>query len=190
MARFNFILPLLLALSSIAAAVPDYFLQLDGLPLVDVSTSTAVTKAVEIQDFTLGIQNAANLGSTGIGAGKVSFGDVSFTRNIDGNSPLIFTALAGGTHINTATVTVTQPNTTGGAPFIQAVYTFSTVLFTSQTLNASAGNPTTEEVSFTYGKLSITYNQRAADGSIGHVSTGSWNRITNTPTRRELPFAA
>jgi len=73
--------------------------------------------------------------------------------------------------------------------FIQTVYTFTEVYITSQTLEGTAGNAPSEVVGFAYGKLSVVYNQRNADGSKGPTSTGGWNIMTNTPTR-ELHFTA
>jgi len=180
MARLLFFVPFLLAFVSSVSAAIDYFMQMDGLILVDLSLNPVVQKAIQIQDYSLQVLIPP-------ATFKTTFSDLVFDKSVDGNTPMIFQYLASSKVLNSVTVTAVDTSVT--PPFIQSVYVFSQGAFTTQTLAASGTEPQTEKVAFSYGKLSMTHYTRNPDGSRGLTTAGSWNRITNTPTRG-LPFAA
>ena len=126
-------------------------------------------KTIEIYSFSWGASNpvsAHTSGGGGLSAGKVSISDFSMTKKVDKASAALFQACCLGTNFDKVTVTMRKAGGEGGqAPFL--IYDFYKVMVSSVQWGGSSGgdDTPTENVSFAFGKLEITYNTINEKGS-------------------------
>lgn len=102
-----------------------------------------------ISGFSLGATNPAVIGGGGGGgAGKVTFQDLSVSKQLDGMSVSLLSAAATGKHIKDVKIEVFEVD--ASSPF--ATYTFQDALVTSDVFGASNQAPA-ENVSFNFAKV-------------------------------------
>lgn len=120
----------------------------------------------DVLSFSWGMAIAVATGGGGGATGKVQFGQFSMAKNLDGQTPAIQLALAGGKHFPKATVTFAGAK--GVATFS---YEFTDVIFTSSQVSAAAGGGSPAE------SLSVAFDAV----TMMHGATGyTWNADTNT----------
>jgi type VI secretion system secreted protein Hcp len=152
----------------------DAFLKIDGVN--GEATRKGFEKQMEIQSFSWGASNPSTVGAgTGGGAGKVSVSSFNVMKKTDAASPLLFQACCTGQHYPKAVVTLNKAGGKAAVDFIK--YEFEQVYVDSvQWSGASGGDDTpTESVSFSFGKVAVTYTPQNADGSKGSPAVGSWD---------------
>ena len=153
----------------------DAFLKIDGVD--GESTRKGFEKQMEIQSFSFGAANPSPVGAGGGGGGGVMVSVSSFNiiKRSDSASPLLFLACCQGDHYATASVTLNK--SAGKAPIDFIKYEFEEVYVDNiQWSGSSGGDDTpTESVSFSFGKVSITYTPQKADGSKGSPAVGAWD---------------
>jgi type VI protein secretion system component Hcp len=68
--------------------------------------------SIEALSFSSDVEQTLNIGSqsSGAGAGKVSFGDIQFTKNVDSTSSALFGAACAGRAFKEVDVTFTSPD--------------------------------------------------------------------------------
>jgi len=120
------------------AASVDYLLEIDG-----------VAGTIEVDSFSWGVSTSRDSAS-GQATGKRQYQPIIIKKTYDKSSPLLFRAAADGTHIKS--VTLTSPPTSG-APAYKVV--FQDVMVSSFQQQGDAGSPPSENVSFTYQKISF-----------------------------------
>lgn len=132
-------------------------------------------KAFEVQSFSAGIENAANLGSAGggAGAGKAQFSEMTLLKKVDGASPGLFRVCAAGDHFPRMVLSVRDGNN------VYLINTFNLVFISKVRTVGNQGETPLEEVSIAYGSQSIRYFPRRADGTLGPPKDTSWNQVTN-----------
>ena len=157
------------ALSQGALAVVDTFGKFTGID--GESTSKGHEKWIDIEAFSWGASNPVTIGSGGVGVGKVNFSDFSFTKLVDASSPALFLSMAGGKHIDEALFDVVK---TGGDPLTFLKYKFSDVFISSYSIGAGGDIPT-ENISFAFSKIEMTYTPLGADGKPGSAITAFWD---------------
>lgn len=119
---------------------------------------------VEVLSFSWGLANTAPISSSGAGAGKASFHDLSFVHNIDKASPLLMQACATGTHMKEATITHRKAGK-GQQEFL--VIKMNDVIITSVTHGGAKGDGTyAENVTLAFGQFDLQYAPQKADGSL------------------------
>ena len=112
---------------------------------------------IEVNSFSWGISREATSSGGGGGTGKVTFGDLDVTKAVDIASPILMQRCAAGTHITGVDLVVRR--SAGDKPFIE--YALSDVFVSSVSHHGSSGDGTpTETVSFSYGKIVMTYTAR------------------------------
>jgi len=97
-------------------------------------------------------------------------------KKADKASTQLFQACATGKNFTKATVIMRKAGGEGGqAPFLQ--YDFDTIMVESIQWSGSSGGDDTpmESVSFSFGKVSITYTPQNKDGSKGSPAVGAWD---------------
>lgn len=158
-------------------AASDYFLMLDGIK--GESLDKTHRDAIEIQSFSFGVSNSGTLVSGGGGgAGKATFSDISFLKNLDKASPLLYLHCAQGKHIPTATLFVRKA---GERPLEYFVVKLTDVIVTSvQTSGSSGGGAPTESFSLNFRTIEFTYTPQKADGSPDIPVKSGWDIATNT----------
>lgn len=153
----------------------DAFLKIEGVD--GESTRKGFEKQMEIQSFSFGAANPSTVGAGGGGGGggRVSVSSFNIMKRSDAASPLLFLACCQGDHYKSAVVTLNK--SAGKAPIDFIKYEFEEVYVDNiQWSGASGGDDTpTESVSFSFGKVSITYTPQKADGSKGSPAVGAWD---------------
>ncbi len=125
-----------------------------------------------IYSFDVSVSNPNSIGSQsgGAGAGKVSFSDVSITKESDSASVDLFNALTQSTEVPTAEVVLYQPGTTTPA----LSYQFKDVFVDSDEVSVDSTNNTPlEKVTFAVGAIGETQSS----GS-GAPTSGGWDLTT------------
>ena len=154
------------------------FLKLDGVP--GEITIKGYENQIGLTSFGYGgRQSGSAVTGSGLGAGKVSLNPFTFTKPIDSSSTKLFSALATGKHIKTATVTFVKP---GDKPFAYLIYKFDDLLLTDLDQSQGGDDPGQERVSMTAVRVSILYRRQSPSGKITE-STSSYDLKTNKGTR-------
>ena len=108
-------------------ALSDFFLKLDGVK----GDSTDATHAgeIDVESFSWGETQNTSIGSatSGAGAGKVKFDELTFTSRVHSGSPQLAMMCASGAHFPTAVLTVRKA---GGKQEEYYKVTFKTVFIT------------------------------------------------------------
>jgi type VI secretion system secreted protein Hcp len=153
----------------------DAFLKIEGVP--GEATRKGFEKQMEIQSFSWGASNPSTIGGGqgGGGGGRVSVSSFNVMKKTDASSPILFQACCKGDHFPTAVVTLNKAAGATALDFIK--YEFDEVYVDSVQWSGSSGGDDTpsESVSFSFGKVSITYTPQNKDGSKGSPAVGAWD---------------
>jgi type VI secretion system secreted protein Hcp len=159
----------------------DAFLKIDGIP--GESTDDKHKDWVEILSFSSGVtQPHGGSASTSGGATgqRADFADFSIVKMLDKSTPKIFEACATGTHIKLITVELCRA---GGDKVKYMEWKLSNSIISSYRPGGSSHGGEalpTEEVSFNYGKIELTYTQqKRADGAGGGNISAGWDLEKN-----------
>jgi len=144
-------------------AAVDYFLKIDGIP--GESTDSKHKNEIDLESWSWGEANSGtSAGGGGGGAGKVAMQDYSFTMKVNKASPKLFLACAQGTHIKSALLTCRKA---GKEQQEYLKITFSDLLISSYQTGGSAGAVVpSENISFNFSKIEVSYAPQKADGSL------------------------
>jgi type VI secretion system secreted protein Hcp len=168
----------------------DAFLQFTkvgkGAPLEgetqDMEMAKLKPRPFDLKDWTFGLQQAVNVGSSsgGVGVGRVEFQPFQVTKNIDTGSPSFFHTMCAGTHYTDCALLIRKSGAkpaSSGDVFLR--FDFKLVFVTNVAWTGSDDAPT-EAVTFEYGALQVTYTQQKPDGSMGASTKVAWSRVLNT----------
>lgn len=175
------LVPLTLALlaAPALAALPTYYLKIDGLN--GDSAVRGHERAIELASFSWAVTNSyKGGGGGGGGAGKASFSDLAWSQSIDSSVVGLFTRVASGQHIASATLDVT---TDGGEQKTFFKMLFEDVQLTSLNIIGNGfSNPLpTAQASLAATKITMTYWKQRPDGGLDMPITGSWNLKSGAP---------
>jgi type VI secretion system secreted protein Hcp len=151
-------------------AVADYFLKVDGIE--GDSMDSSHTKEMEIESWSIGAENLADVGTTGLGSSKVKFHDLHFVMKANKASPKLMLACADGEHIKKVVLCCRKA---GKDPLEFLKYTFSDCMITSfhQGGAASSNVVPMDQVSIAFSKVEKEFKGQKADGTgEGAVKTG------------------
>ncbi len=153
----------------------DTYLKIDEVP--GEATAAGAEGQIAVLSFGFGANNSTTLGpgSTGGGGGQSTMDHFTIMKKTEKSSPGLFKACATGQHFPKATITMRKAGTTQN-PFL--VYDFEVVYVTSINWSGSTGgdDSPTESVSFTFGKVTITYTPQDNTGAAaGEPQIASWN---------------
>jgi type VI secretion system secreted protein Hcp len=141
------------------------------------------TNALEIKEFSFGVENPTTIGSmsAGAGAGKAKFNEFNVKKAVDIASPQLFLAAGLGCHFPTVNLVVRKA---GGVKVPYLVYQFKMVFVTKVEWSGGAGEEAPDEdVTFVYGAMQISYQKQNSTGQpIGSPSQCAWSQVTNQPT--------
>lgn len=143
----------------------------------------------EITDVSFDIEQALNIGSqsSGIGAGKVVFNPLSFTRPSDRISPELFRMCCAGEHFKSVSLFIRRAggsanksdnDRTAGQTYLR----FDFALVGVKTINWSVDDDNSkEELTMEYGALMLRYLQQDVTGEgLKAPMYAAWNRVYNT----------
>ena len=158
----------------------DAYLTVDGVD--GESQRTGHEGEIELVSFSFGASNPSSIGiGAGGGVGAVDIQSFTFEKHTDAASAEMFKACCAGNHFPTAKVTLYKAGGTGG-PLDYLIFDFEEVYVDSieWTGSEAIGIPT-EMVSFSFGKVSVTYNQQDSAGAKSGSFMGSWDVRTGQP---------
>ena len=129
------------------------------------STDVKHKNEIDVLAWSWGVTQSGSMSyGGGVGSGKASFNDLSFTHHIDKASPLLMKACATGTHIPDATITVRKA---GKGQQEYLIIKITDVLITSVAMSMSEGLPSgAEDVALQFAKVDFEYKPQKADGSL------------------------
>ena len=106
--------------------------------------------------------------------GKPVFQNFSFTKRIDGNTPLFAQYIEQGTVLSKGFVlTVVTPAGTSNA-YARGVYSFGNALIVSQELTGGDGDSMTEVITVAFGLAGITFNSQSPTGALAKSYSQCW----------------
>lgn len=158
--------------TQLAAPLPNPFRR------PDISASTVPTRLVS---YSFDIQQTLNIGSqtTGAGAGKVNFNPVTIVKNIDVNSPTLFSMCCSGTPFKNVDILLLRAG--GKGPVLYAGYGLGLVAIKTIARAGDTGEDTgTETVTFECGQLSVGYARQLNTGEADTFHYQTWDRVKNT----------
>jgi type VI secretion system secreted protein Hcp len=146
------------------------------------SNTTGKENNIEVESYSYGASNPANLGSSGLSGGTVSLSDFSFTCEVDASSAQILNQLYNGKPIDSAVFTL-QESGGGGNPYDYITVTFTNCYITSHSFGGGAQGKPTQSVSFAYEQIQYAFStQNSADGSVQNKGNATYNIATATTT--------
>jgi type VI secretion system secreted protein Hcp len=143
----------------------------------------------EITDVSFDIDQALNIGSqsSGIGAGKITFNPLSFTRPSDRISPTLFRMCCSGEHFKSVSLFIRRAGgsanqAAGQITSGQTYLRFDFALVGIKTIEWSVDDDNSKEsCTMEFGALMLRYLQQDVTGSgLKAPVAASWNRIYNT----------
>ena len=158
------------------AANVDYFLKIEGVD--GESTSDKHKGEIEILSYSWGVSQQGGSASAGggAGAGKATFQDFSFVKNMDRSSPLLFVKAATGEHIKEVVLTGEVAGKRG-QKFMEIK--MSDVLISSYQQGGSEGGVPTDTFSLNFAKIEFKYYPADKSGALGGPVAGGWDLKEN-----------
>ena len=145
-----------------ATGTQPSFLAIPSIP--GESSDLAHLNQIDVLSWSQGLTGASATGSAcgGAGGGKATFSPFTITKQIDKASPALMLASAQGTNLGAVTLNVAKQ----GVDYL--TLKFENTLVSAFKTTSHGGNIVpVEQVSFDYGKLTISYRQQQPDGTFG-----------------------
>lgn len=161
-----------------ALAAAPRFLQADEMPIFgDLSglqckgAADSAFPGFAISSFSFGDANVTSAATAGGGAsaGKPTFQDISIVKKLDDCTPLLFGAVAQGTPIPNATITVVSKG--GKTPVL--VIQLSEAVVSSDKFTEGAAHELDEVITLSYRKIIITHVPSGNKFAIDVVTLGA-----------------
>jgi type VI secretion system secreted protein Hcp len=174
---------LLLAVTTFLFGTRAYSAQSCVLVLAGVQgESTVIPGGIDVLSFSSGLTHADGRGFGGFGGGaaRARFQDFQITKKIDKSSPVLFEGAASGEHYADAALYCSKTGGAAGASG-QVYLTFEFKLVAIKTIDWSGPGDQgpTEQVTFEYGSVRITYRPQNPDGALGEPVSRCWDILRN-----------
>ena len=132
---------------------------------------------IEVISFSFGGSNPSSVGmGGGGGTGTVALSSFNVMKKTDATSCEMFQAMCDGTHFDEAVLVLYKSGGAAGAlPYL--VYNFEELYVDGINWSGAEGgdNIPMESVSFSFGRIEITYTEQNKDGTAGGDHTGIWD---------------
>lgn len=164
----------------------DAFMYIPGESKLEGETqddAMAKQKAFEILSFEIGAENNINIGSisSGGGAGKATFKELTVTKKTDTASCGLFTRLVEGGHIQDVHIELRRSGGADGASgttFLK--FDFKLVMLQDISWSGSDGDDICEEtLVMQYGAMKVEYSKQDIKGKMAKHSDAMWSRVKN-----------
>jgi type VI secretion system secreted protein Hcp len=152
----------------------DAFLILDDT-VKGESRRAGHEEQIELISFSFGASNPASIGvGSGGGSGTVSLSSFNIMKKTDASSVGMFKACCLGQHFPTASIELYK---SGGDALLYLKFDFEEVFVDNiQWSGAEGGDGVPlESVSFSFGKVEVTYTKQAPDGTADGDFVSSWD---------------
>ena len=161
------------------------FIKFDGID--GESKDNAHRDWIDLLSFQFGISRPSSVTrvSSMYNSYYVTTNDISIVKYVDKSSPKLLDALTSGTMIGMVQLDFTRVGA-GGGSVTYLVYELQDVQITSYHVSMSSGDPLpVEEISFNYGKITVTYTEIDEMGQAeGDVE---WSYIVTRGTVKQGP---
>ncbi len=156
----------------------DYYVLIDQV--TGESQAQDMQNYIEVQSFSFGASNPADIGGKGLSAGKVSLTEFSFACDLDSSSYQILKDLYNGQPI--ATVTFKGRKSGGGAnPYVYLIVTMSNCFITSHSTGGGSTGVPSQNVSLAYEKIQFEYyTQDSKSGQVTQAGASTYDVATVT----------
>ena len=147
----------------------------------NLTTDLKAGHVFEVEEWSqFSIEQTLNIGSqsSGTGAGRVDFKEISITRRIDTSSPLFFRMACSGTPFQNVALAIRRSSGTeaSGLVFLRFDFKLAAVKTIAYSHDDTAPK---EELTFEYGGFYMRYAPQSSDGSQGTVQQQGWDRTKN-----------
>jgi type VI secretion system secreted protein Hcp len=155
----------------------DMFLKLDGIK--GEAQDDKHKAEIDVLSWSWGgSQSASTHMGGGGGSGKVSFNDLHITKYVDASTPKLIGAMAQGTHIKEALLTLRKAGGKEAVEYIKMI--MKDCLISSIQSGCSGGEDRlTENISLNFGQFEYAYTPQKADGSADAKIPVSFNIAQN-----------
>jgi type VI secretion system secreted protein Hcp len=172
------LLPILLLLAPLSGfSAVDMFLKIEGIK--GESQDKAHVGDVDVLAWSWGMSNSSTFEGGSASVGRPYFQDIAITKFVDKATPQLMLNCANGKEIGKMELCVRKA---GDTPLEYIVITFERVLVTSVSTGGSGGEDRlTENVTFTFGKITFKYVPQKQDGSSDTAVEFKWDVVKNTP---------
>jgi type VI secretion system secreted protein Hcp len=160
----------------------DYYLQIGSTGSAGAVTGESVNvnfqKQIELDSFSFGASNPADVGGGGLSAGKCSLSDFSFTCALDSSSFQIVKDLYAGTHIDQCTFSGNKAGG-GGSTYMYLQVVMKNCYITSHSTGGGASGMPNQSVSIAYADITYQYyTQDTKAGTVTSAGTAEYNITT------------
>jgi len=151
----------------------DYYLLIDGI--TGESQAVGMTNYIELDSFSFGASNPADVGGKGLSGGKASLSDFSFSCALDSASYQILKDLYTGQHV--AKCTFVGRKTGGDAkPYTYLQVIMTSCYITSHSTGGGASGLPVQSVSFAFEQIEFQYyTQDTQSGSVQLAGAATYN---------------
>jgi type VI protein secretion system component Hcp len=154
----------------------DYYLLLTGIN--GESQAQGMTNNIELENWSFGASNNADIGGKGLSAGKVSLSEFGCSFSLDAASPTILVDLYTGKPIATATFTGRKSGG-GGSPYNYLVITLTNCYITNFSTGGGASGVPSASISIAYEQIKYEYfTQDSSSGQTTNAGNASYNIAT------------
>lgn len=151
----------------------DAYLLIDGVN--GESQAQGMTNCIELDSFSFGASNPADVGGKGLSAGKCSLSDFSFSCAVDQASYQILKALYTGQHIPKTTFYL-RKSTGAATPYTYLSVIMTNCYITSQSTGGAAQGVPAQSVSIAYEQIEYQYyTQDTASGAVTMAGAATYN---------------
>src|SRR5271169_2838621 len=160
----------------------DYYLQIGSSGSAGAVTGESVnpnfTGQIELDSFSFGANNPADVGGAGLSAGKCSLSDFSFTCSLDSSSWQIVKDLYAGTHLDKCTFSGNKAGG-GGSTYMYIQVVMTNCYLTSQSTGGGSAGVRSESVSIAYAEIEYQYyTQDTTKGTTTSAGTATYSITT------------
>lgn len=151
----------------------DAYLYIDGIK--GESQAQGMTENIELDSFSFGASNPADVGGKGLSAGKCSLSDFSCVFGVDQASYQILKNLYAGTHIKSCTF---QLRESGGAanPYTYLKVIMTNCYITSDSIGGGSSGKPSQSMSIAYEKIEYQYyTQDTTNGSVTKAGAATYD---------------
>jgi type VI secretion system secreted protein Hcp len=139
------------------------------------SQAQGMTNNIELDSYSFGASNPADVGGKGLSAGKCSLSDFSFTCGTDAASFQILKALYTGAHLAKAVFSLRESG--GGAtPYTYITVTMTNCYITSHGVGGGSMGKPSQSVSLAYEQIEYEYfTQDTTSGAVTSAGKATYN---------------
>ena len=136
---------------------------------------------IELDSYSFGASNPADIGSGGLSGGVISLSDFTFSCNTDKSSGDMLKQLFSGKPVDTAVFKLFEA--TGGDnigdPYVTV--TFTNCLLTSQSFGGGNQGKPSQSISFAYEQIVYAYSaQKSGDATVSNAANAGFNIVTHS----------